>query len=176
MLIKSLSYGTLGAGSGAGFVGFQVTLGSDGHETTPQEIVKKINTVKRTAFPKLIRFIVEDEVDEGQLLAVIKTLSDWGFSIQTVTNGQAWHPFMAHAYNIVNLNTPTWLGFVVNELWYGPKEDEDFSDPILPGGKIEGCLYYLRAEQGIWEYLTRSSIPWAVLPRPTKNLIMEVDL
>jgi|SRR6056297_1445535 len=177
MLVEKITYGTLSAGNGAGFIGFQITLGGEGKEVSPQEIIKKITTLQKTAFPKLVRFIIGDEIDEGQTLALVKTLIDWGYSIQTVTTGEAWHPFMGHTYNIVRLTSPSWLGFVCNELWFAlDGGEEELSDPILPGGKIEGCLYYILPTDGLWNYMLSSSLPWAILPKPAKNLLMEVEI
>lgn len=177
MKITSKTYGPLRWGIHAGQIAFHFTVDELDKEATamsPAEIARLMHTTTKTSAHPLVRFTVLSPIDEAEMFNLLKTLRDWGFVVQTDTDGTAWHTWMGVAhYNIVTLTSPTWMGFAASEVHYCPREDESFSDPVLPAGKIEGTNFYLRVPtnyvQDAWNYMQRSTIPWAIIPTSALN-------
>jgi hypothetical protein len=164
MRVEKMSYGPFEGGLSGGIIGFIVQMGGPQHkEATPEEIITWMHKTKKGHGSKMIRFYLGSEIDEGEMLTLIKTIKDWGYIVQVVSPGTAWHPWMGEGtYVIVEINDPVWVGFGANELWYEPNPSETISDPVLPGGKIESTMYYIKGTlDRIWEYIIGSSIPWA---------------
>jgi len=178
MEVEEFTYGTLQEGASAGAPGFYLQAGK-GETWRPIDILQKIRSIK-TGPVKIIRLAATDAPEE-EILSLVKTLGDMGFVIQAVSDGGAflrWYHNIHHL--IVDISSPVWLGFNCQELWMDTGKQESVSDPTLPGGKIQGTMYYIKptGDSGeIYRYIVSSKIPWAVIPRPFKaiktNLIEE---
>jgi len=166
--VSKMKYGPLSGGLSSGMIAFQLWVGEEGvQEVSTKEIITWMYEAPKSAGPKIVRFVVQDALDEAEMFSLVKTIKDWGYLVQVVVDGEQWHPWMGEGtYIIVHVHDPLWLGFGANELWFEPKGEETIADPVLPGGKIDGTLYYLIGKgEDIWPYLMKSKIPWGLLSK-----------
>lgn len=169
MEVKTFTYGTLEAGASAGVPGFYLDAAA-GETWKPIDILQRIRKIQ-TGPVKIIR-LHGDDVPQEEMLSLVKTLGDMGFIIQVISSGEAFHRWYHNIHHlIVEISSPVWLGFGCNELWM--ETNESISDPTLPGGKIQGTMFYIKPggdSNEIYRYMVSTKIPWAVIPRPAKAI------
>lgn len=178
MTVNNFTYGTLIEGASAGAPGFDLSI-SDGDTWRPIDVLQKIRDT-HIGPVKIIR-ISGETTEEGEMTTLTKTLGDMGFVIQAVSNGGVFYKWYHQIHHlIVKISSPVWLGFNCQELWMETSKNESISDPTLPGGKIQGTMFYIKPDgdpNEIYRYMVSSRIPWAILPRPykaiQKNLLEE---
>lgn len=173
MDIDRFTYGTIEKGASAGVPAFNLEL-SPGEESSPLGILEVIRGT--TIGPvKVVQITAGEDTPEGEMTTLCKTLSDGGYLLQGISPGLAFHRWYHHIHQlIVQITEPVWMGFQCRELWMKAPATVAPADPTLPGGKIQGTTFYLDvsiADPGeVYSYITRSRIPWAVIPRASSSI------
>ena len=104
-----------------------------------------------------------------QMLTFVKALTDSGFKIQVVSNGQLYFDWFGLVnWLIVENDGSLWSGFKCNEFRYLlPDGDAEIFDPILPPELSNATLYLSPTKKTdpktLWKYIITSAYNWALL-------------
>jgi len=169
-MIASVKYGPLIGGLQHGWMAFKVGAFEQGPSIPAADIIGKILDHPQSSKRKVVRLYGPGlaKTDAQELFSISQTLSEFGYVISILTDGNFLHPVMSTGnlplWRIVSLGASTgWLRHACTELWYHPDKDVTIDPPMpdkvpllfLNADKMspEGAAAFIEKSRYIWQLM-----------------------